>query len=162
MAMAKLANTAIVRLTPIEWRELKIGASGNESLDRLISLHRAEPNEMHVPGLGTIRLDPSPVSIETAAAWDKIKHRLHPYLVRAVAFEGGSAGKFHAHVWANTLTVTHLSKDSHVAKDDPLSQFASIIFNPQDVQLIKSPIVVYLEAKPSSFYTNIQIVRAGR
>jgi hypothetical protein len=162
MAIRKLAYAAIIRLTPNEWRELKIGASANESLDRLINQTRAEVDEMHVPGLGPIRFDSNPVAIEIAAAWDKLKHRLHPYLVRAVTVDRGSGGKFYAHVWANTLTVTHLSKDSHVAKDDPLSQFASIIFNPQDVQLVKSPIVVYLDPKPTSFYTNIQIVRAGR
>lgn len=161
VAIGKLADAAIIRLTPIEWRKLKIGANANESLDRLINLQRAEVNEMHVPGLGTIRFDSNPVAIETAAAWDKLKHRLHPYLVRAVTVEG-SGGKFHAHVWENTLTVTHLSKDNRVVKDDPLSQYASIIENPADAQVVKSPIIVYLDAKPTSFYTKIIIVRAGR
>lgn len=159
-----LAKTAIFRLTPSEWRELKIPISPSDLLEKLISRKEGEgtESEVYIPGLGPGKMHwPNRAGKEAADNWKSLKECLHPYLIRAVAADGDES-KFFADVWHDVLTITHSSVVEGNLANDPLRQHASILFNPKDVHSIKSPVIVYLEREPKSIFTELQIVKAGR
>jgi hypothetical protein len=140
-AVSRLANAEILPLTQDDCRNLSVRYDPNELLDELI---KADADFK-----------------DLIDQWKSLKMRqLRPYLVRAVAAEGKDSA-FSASLWHNALTITHHCRIETTGAD-PYHRYASIIFDPKGIPLIKSPAVVYLEAKPVAVYTEIQVVKSGQ
>jgi hypothetical protein len=62
--------------------------------------------------------------------------------------------------WQGSVTVTHSFTIKNTA-NDPLHQYASMgDIAPAD--MVKSPVVVYLEQEPTHVYTTIHVLKLGR
>ncbi|SRR6266540_356872 len=170
-AIAKLANAGTVKLTRQECEALGVPFAADQLLDNAVKEKRRAMNrglrymELHPP-------DGSPYdailkSVEQRvtqhkseiAHWQSLKGRLAPYLVRAVAANDLDA-EFYASLWQDSVTVTHRSVIKSTA-NDPLRQHASMgDIAPTD--MVKWPVVVYLEAPPAHVYTRIHVLKLGR
>jgi hypothetical protein len=168
VAMSKLENYAIIALTSDEWRELKIASSPSVLLDQLTNQKEKDGGnrdwDLYIPGIGngTVHYNsPMPGSEEAVANWRKLKPQFRPYLLRAVAVDGKNS-KFFASLWRNRLTIIHQSTIIGDTKGDLHRRQVALIDNPRDVELMKTAVIVYLEAKPTEVYTNIEVLKLGR
>jgi len=87
------------------------------------------------------------------------KGRVRPYLVRAVAANDVHQ-EFYATFWRDSVTVVHRSVINNSA-NDPLRQHASI-GDIEPAEMVKWPVVVYLEAPPADVFTRISVLKLGR
>jgi hypothetical protein len=79
--------------------------------------------------------------------------------VRAVAANDVKQG-FDAAFWRGSVTVSDLSVIRNSA-NEPLHQHASI-GDAEPADMVKWPVVVYLEAAPAHVYTRIHVLKLGR
>jgi hypothetical protein len=168
IAISKLAENEILPLAVHDFRELNIRSAPGDLLEELI---RSEATaiedkwqDAYMEGYGWYKRHlhyAIPGSKETAGYWERMKTHLRPYLVRAVSSSEGTESKYYASFWTGNLTITHSSTvtdDSH----DRLHQYVTMGAPPNPDKLTKSPVIVYLEAKPMATYTRVDILKLGR
>ena len=91
--------------------------------------------------------------------WKSLKGRVRPYLVRAVTASDVHQD-FDSAFWRGSVMVSNFSVINNSA-NDPLHQHASIgDIEPAD--MVKWPVVVYLESSPAHVYTRIHAIKLGR
>ena len=158
LAIFKLSDVETVKLTRADCTTLTVPFEPDQVLDQKIQAKTTNIKQ----GLRYMKLHPlngSPYdatyrSIQHGIAeqkaqiahWKSLKDRVRPYLVRAVAANYVSQD-FDAGFWRGSVTVVHSSIVGNSA-NDPLRQYASI-GDIKPVDMVKWPVVVYLEAPPA-------------
>lgn len=174
IATSRLATVESVELTPTDCKMLGVPFDANLSFDQAIK----DEERSVQSALRYMRQHPpngssSDAAYRTAergvaerkaqlAHWESLKGRVRPYLVRAVAasYANQKDQVFFATFWRDSVTVDNHAVIQHSA-DAPLSRYAAI----GDVapeNMVKWPVVVYLEGPPAHVYTQITILKLGR
>jgi hypothetical protein len=169
-AIARLSHSDFVELAPAECRALGVWFLADKLIDAEIE---EKENDVRLAGahLKRFPLDGSEFDSTYYAILDGIeenkrgitrlkslKGRVRPYLVRAVAANDFHQ-EFYASFWEGAVTVTHRFEIDHSA-NDPLHSHASIgDIAPEN--MVKWPVVVYLEAPPVHIYTTIHVLKLG-
>lgn len=171
LAIAKLKNAEVVKLTREDCQTLGVPFEADQLLDKAI-----KENATHVKqGLRYKKVHPLDGSSSDAtyksiehgiaehkaqiAHWKRLRGRVNPYLVRAVA-PSYIDQEFYASFWRGSVTVTHRSVINN-SPNDSLHQYASI-GNIQPAEMVKWPVVVYLESPPTNVYSRVHVLKLGR
>jgi hypothetical protein len=171
LAIAKLTNTEVAKLTREDCRTLGVPFEADQLLDKAI-----KEDAMHVKqGLRYMKMHPMDGSSSDAtyksiergiaehkaqiAHWKNLRGRVDAYLVRAVAANYVDQ-EFYAAFWRHSVIVTHRSVINKSA-NDPLHQYASM-GNIELAEMVKWPVVVYLESPPANVYSRVHVLKLGR
>jgi hypothetical protein len=174
IAISRLATVESVELTRADCEMLGIPSDANPSLDQTIKEEaRSVQSSLRYMRLHPPKGSPSDAAYRTAergvaehkaqlAHWESLKGRVRPYLVRAVAanYANQKNQVSFATFWRDSVTVDHHAVIQQSA-NAPLSQYAPM----GDVapeNMVKWPVVVYLEGPPAHVYTQISILKLGR
>jgi hypothetical protein len=169
-SIARLSHADFIELAPADCRALGVPFVADKLIDAEID---EKENDVRLAGahLKRFPLDGSEFDSTYYATLNGIeedkkeithlkslKGRVRPYLVRAVAANDFHE-EFYASFWEGAVTVTHRFEIDHSA-NDPLHSHASIgDIAPEN--MVKWPIVVYLEAPPTHIYTTIHVLKLG-
>jgi hypothetical protein len=170
-AISKLTNVELVELGPEACRTLGVPFAADKLIDKEIEQkeHNVRLAGQHLKRfpLNGSEFDRTYYAILNGIAEDKkeitqlksLKGRVRPYLVRAVAANDFHE-EFYAAFWEGAVTVTHRFEVDHSA-NDPLHSHASI-GNIEPENMVKWPLVVYLETRPAHVYTTIHVLKLGQ
>jgi len=171
LAISKLATAESVELTRTECEALGVPFEADQLLDEEIGKKQADVKRLTESlkrhPLHSSKFDKWYHDIESGIAdgntliahWKSLKGRIRPYLVRAVAADHAHP-EFYASFWRNSVDVSHNFVIDNSA-NDPLHQYASMgDIAPSD--MVKWPVVVYLEVRPLHVYTRISVLKLGR
>jgi|SRR5581483_897579 len=171
LAIAKLHNAEVVKLTREDCRTLRVPFEADQLLDKAIkedTMHvKQSLRYMKAHPLDGSSSDATYKSIERGMAehkaqiahWKSLRGRVDPYLIRAVAASYDDQ-EFYATFWLDSITVTGRSVINNSA-NDPLHQYASM-GNIQPAEMVKWPVVVYLESSPANVYSRVHVLKLGR
>jgi hypothetical protein len=171
LAISELTDAEVMKLTREDCRTLGVPFEADELLDNVINEKARDVKQgfryMKLHPLDGSSSDATYMSIKRGIAenkaqighWKSLKGRVRPYLVRAVAANDVNH-EFYATFWRDSVTVVHRSV-VHNSANDPLRQHASI-GDMEPAEMVKWPVVVYIEAPPAHIYTRIHVLKLGR